>query len=44
LIQKIIMNHLQKTQLNQNLTQLIITKNWKDMQLFDENEIKVLLS
>ncbi len=44
LIWKIIMNHLQKTQLNQDSTQSIITKNWEDMQLLDENEIKVLLS
>ncbi len=44
LIQKIIMNHLQKTQLDRDSIQSIITKNWEDMQLLDENEIKVLLS
>ncbi len=44
LIRKIIMNRLQKTQLDQNSTRLIITKNWEDMRLLDENEIKVLLS
>ncbi len=44
LIRKIIMNHLQKTQLDQNSTRSIITKNWRDMQLLNENEIKVLLS